>query len=236
MLKLADIFNELSYGELAHHFIGGKPTDGIAAENWPEIISHVNHGLTALHSRFPLKYCEVIIQQYENIQTYYLRSKYAVSNTHSTSPIRYIMDSEFEPFTDNVIQIDSVYSEYGEKRSLNDDSDIYTVYTPQYDAIVKPYNCKDNAMSVIYRANHDRIIFDGVTPAEDIEVDIPIILLEPLLFYVCARILNGMGGANTQEANLFINKYEMACLQITNLGLINKESLSNHKLENNGWV
>mgnify|MGYP001111559018 CR=1 FL=1 len=236
MLKLSDVFNELSYGELAHHFIGGKPTDGIAAEHWPEIISHINHGLTALYSRFPLKYCEAIIQQYEDIQTYYLRSKYAMSNQNSTSPVRYIMDSEFEPFTDNVIQIDSVYSEFGEKRTLNDETDIYTVYTPQYDAIVKPYNCKDNAMAVVYKANHDRIKFDGVTPANEIEIDIPIILLEPLLFFITSRILNGMGGANVQEASMFTNKYELSCMQISNLGLINKESLSNYKLENNGWV
>lgn len=236
-MLLSEIFDSLRHGELGHMYIGGKEIDGIAAEDWPSIVSHINLGLTALHKRFPLRYEEVIIQQFEEIQTYYLRSKYALSNHSSLEPIKYIMDSEYQPFKDNVLKIENVYSEFGQERSLNDDKDTFTVYTPQFDAIIKPYNCKENAMSVVYRANHDKIVVTDDFNPDAIEVNLPITLVEPLLFFVANRVLNGMGaGNNIQEANHYLSKYELACAQIETFGLINKEASSNIRLEKAGWV
>lgn len=236
-MLLSEVFDNLRHGELLHMYMGGKDIDGIAAEDWPAIVSHINMGLTSLYKRFPLRYEEAIIQQFEEIQTYYLRKQFAVSNRESREPIKYIMDSDLQPFKGNVLKIENVYSEYGEERSLNDSNDTFTVYTPQFDAIIKPYNCKENAMSVVYRANHDKIVVTDDFNPDEIEVNLPITLIEPLLFFVANRVLNGMGaGNNIQEANHYLSKYELACAQIELYGLVNKESASNHRLENSGWV
>ena len=236
-MLLSDIFNDLRHGELLHMYMGGSEIDGIAAEDWPKLVSHINMGLTALHKRFPIRFQEVIIQQYEEIQTYYLRSKYAVSNLLSNEPVKYLMDSDYEPFKDNVLKIESVFSEYGEERPINDDNNNRSVFTPQFDAVTKPYNVSENAMAVVYRANHDKIIVTDDFNPDAIEVDLPITLIEPLLFFVANRVLNGMGaGNNIQEANHFLSKYELACAQVEMYGLVNKESPSNIRLEKSGWV
>lgn len=236
-MLLSEIFDSLRHGELGHMYMGGKEIDGIAAEDWPAIVSHINLGLSALHKRFPLKYDEVIIQQFEEIQTYYLRKQYALTNSNSNELIKYIMDSEYQPFKENVIKIETVYSEFGEERPINDNNDNRSVFTPQFDAIIKPYNCKENAMSVVYRANHDKIIVTDDFNPDAIEVHLPITLIEPLLFFVANRVLNGMGaGNNIQEANHYLSKYELACAQIETYGLMNKEAASNIRLEKSGWV
>lgn len=236
-MLLADLFENLQHGELLNIHVGGKNIGGIAAEDWAGLLTHINMGLTALHRRFPIKFDEVIIQQYDEIQRYYLKPQFAKSNVNSTELIKYIEDSEYQPFKNNVIKIESVFSEYGEEYPLNDRNQTYSIYTPTFDCIEIPFNDKNNAVSVIYRANHDKIIFDGMVDIMETEVQIPQSMEEALSFYVANRLLNAMGaGNNIQEANHFLSKYELACAQIETYGLVNTTATSNHRLEKSGWV
>ena len=236
-MLLSELFEFLRHGELRHMYLGGDETDGIKSEDFPAIVSHINMGLTALHRRFPLKFDEAIIQQYDELQRYYLRYRYAQTNVASTEPIKYIDDSIYKPFKENVLKIEAVYSEYGEEYPLNDRNQTYSVYTPSHDSIDIPFNEKENAVSVIYRANHDKIIVGEVFDPSVIEIDIPASLEEALLFFVANRVLNAMGaGNNIQEANHFLSKYELTCSQIEMYGLIGSTSTTNNRLENLGWV
>ena len=231
-MLLSELFEQLRYGELSRLKIGG-----IDPNDYREMVSHINLGLTDLHKRFPLNVKEVIIQQFEWIQTYYLRKEFAEFNKESTEKVRYIMDSPLDPFIGDVFKVEQVFSEYGEEYPLNDPMQTFSVYTPTFDSISVPFNHKENALSVIYRANHPKIVvgndFDPVT----IRVGIPDSLLEPLLLFVYGRILSNMSGTeNINESAMYMSKYQMLCNQVTDLNLVNNPSNTNMKLHDRGWV
>jgi hypothetical protein len=236
-MLLSNFFEQLTYGELAQLALGGRDITAIAAEDYPAIVSHINLGLTDLYKRFPLKTNEVIIQLYDHIQTYYLMSKYAATNADSSEPIKYIMDSVYQPFTDNVLRIEQVFNEMGEERTLNDENDPLTVLTPQFNAVTIPYNESSNAIAVVYRAAHDRIVVTDTFDPATVELTLPHYLVEALMLYVTARVLSSTGGGqNLNEASAFMARYELACRQVSDLNLLNTENTSNHRLEHNGWV
>mgnify|MGYP000020553452 CR=1 FL=1 len=233
---LSEIFDQLTYGELAQVSIGGNGIGVIDPEDYRAIVSHINIGLTDLHTRLPLKQDSVIIQQYDYIQTYYLQYKFAQSNNASTESVKYIMDSALKPFRDNVLKVEQVFSEIGEEYVLNDGNQAFSVYTPQHDAVVIPFTDQNNILSVIFRANHERIVIgDGFNPGTT-AISIPQYLVEPLITYVAARILTGMGSNYVNEAALLMSKYQLLVRQAETYGLVNSDTLSNEKLENNGWV
>lgn len=236
-MLLSEVFDHLTYGELAQINIGGSDTQGITPDHYPQVIPHINLALTALHKRFPLRIQEIIVQQYEWIQTYILDERYAETNKASTEPIKYLMDSPLFPFKNNVLKIEQVFSEFGEERPINDESSTFSVFTPTFNSIMIPYNDRANAFSVVYRANHEKIVINAGFDPTAIDLVIPDGLLEPLLFYVVSRVLSGMGGdAYQNESQLFMQRYEMACKEIEHLGLTNMQNARNQKLEIGGWV
>ena len=235
-MTLDQLFDQLTYGELAALAIGGVNESKIQLKDYPNVISHINLGLTELHKRFLLKTEEVIIQQYEQIETYYLDSKYAESNEASVEPIKNIMDSVYEPFTDNVLKIQEVYDEGGELLYLNDSNQYWSVHTPTYNSVQLPYPVNENNLSIIFRANHTKIPLTTSDPAS-VEVVLAPTYIEPLLFYVASRIYSGLGTPEgTQESNNYIVKFNNSCKQVELLGLDIQENTTNTKFETRGFV
>ena len=235
-MLLQDLFDQLTYGELAKVSLGGDPTIGILEKDYANIISHINLGLTELYKRFPLREGDITIQLEDAIQTYYLQSDYAVSNTGSSQPVKYLIDSESEPFTDNVLKIEQVIDEDGGILYMNDSNQAWSVFSPSYNSIQVSYASSELAVTVTYRADHDRIPTIGTDPST-YDVPVPMTHLEPLLFYIASRIhttLPTLDGVN--KGNDYLAKYEAACLKIENAGLVNKANPSNHKLFDRGFV
>jgi len=160
-MLLSTIFEQLTYGELANLPVSGElNTPGIQVQNYPAIISHINMGLTELYKTFPLKRDEVTVQQYDHIETYYLRKKYAQTNDDSDETYKYIEDTQFEPFLGNVLVIDEVVNEDGQVLFKNDDTEYWSVFTPTFDAVQVPFADSSNMMIVTYRADHAHIPLD----------------------------------------------------------------------------
>lgn len=236
-MKLQEIFDQLSYGELGDLDVGNKHNGGIAVEDYSKIVPHINMALTALYKRFTLAYDEVYVQQYDHISTYILDNKYAVTNTGSTEPIKYIDDTPYKPFNgDLLIKIDQVFNELGQELYTNDSNTHSSVYTPTYNSIQVAHPVSTNAMRIIYTKSHDRILVEGLNPATT-NVDIPVSYLDPLLAFVASRVFASMGGVENQnQSNNYMQKYEMVCQEIERLNLTQKDNTSNIRLEINGWV
>ena len=236
-MYLSEIFDQLTYGELVHLEMGGAENSGVNSDYYPSLVANINLALTALHTRFYLKTKEVIVQQYEQIQTYTLHSRYAESNTESLEPIKYIKDSIYQPFIDDVLKIEQVFDEGGVEVKLNDENDYFSVFTPSFNTIQIPYNHPDNSIAVVYRANHEKLVITNDFHPSKIEVDIAWSYLEPLLFYVAHRyfVVNGLQGSGQDSVN-FLNKYNASCNKLDQNGLINKSSATNNRLELAGWI
>jgi len=245
---LNELFDQLTYGELSQLEYGGVDDEGITQKDYKRIIPHINLALTELHKRFLIREEEVTIRCYDHIETYVLDSKYAATNKTSTEKYKYIHDSIFEPFIDNVLRIEKVFNEDGQELFLNE-TDPYiiktergmvshrawSVSTPNYRTIQLSYPMVENALVVEYRANHESIKVDGLIPATE-EIKIPLYLIEPFLLYIASRVYSSLGGDSAQEGMAYMAKFEASCKKIEELNLVNKENAVNQKLEAAGWV
>jgi hypothetical protein len=240
-MTLSEVIDYFKYGDLAQVFLGTG--DDIEESNLKRLISNINVGTTELYKRFPLSIKEVIVQQYPEISRYSLTQEHSEANKanylleHPTTPDSwfYIMDSVYEPFTGDVLVIDSVFTEEGEELPLNDEYRTYSVFTPSYNTLIIPFSESENAVSVIYKANPPIIKYEENMDLEHTEVALPIHLLEPLSSFVAHRVFANTG-SNPNESMMFLTKYTNSCNNIDLFGLVNKESVSNLKLEVNGWV
>ena len=233
-MLLSDIFGQLTYGELAQLSIGDS--EPVAIANYPKLVSHVNLALTDLHTRLPLYFREAIIQEYEEIEIYYLRSIYAATNTASTEPIKYITDTVYNPFTDDVLKIEQVFSEDGVEYPINDEMELYSVFTPSFDAVQIPFNDSNNAFSVMYRANHPKITIGTSFDPSTETVNLPLACVSALQYFVASRMFASMGEAGIQESNNYILKYENAISLLEKHNIFRKDTHGNDKLRVAGWV
>ena len=237
---LAEIFTQLTYGEFAELAIGGKGEGGINPEDFPNVVSHINLALTELHKRFPLRTNEILLVQQEGITTYPLKSQYAMMDIVSSEPVRYIDDTVRFPFQNDLLKIERILDEVGEEVPLNKLNEENSLFTPSYNVLQIPvtYLNADNTLSIIYRAKHVLIEVTEESDPQTIEVELPPVLLEALLFYVASRVHSNVPAieGDTGEGMRFMAKFEASCQRVTALGLIAEESNTNMKLEDRGFV
>ena len=236
-MLLSDFFTVLSTGELSGVVLGNRNGAGIAEEDYSTVVSHLNLGLTALHTRLLLREEEVFVQEYDHIQLYRLSSQFAVSNTASTAPTKYIVDSVFQPFRDNVLKIEQVFNEIGLDLPINDPNNRLSVHTPQYNCLQIPFAEASNAVSVIYRANHPKIVIGaGFDPAQ-VTLEIPDPVVEALALYISARAFSANAAdGGMKNINLALTRYEQLVQQLEQLDFLNTNGGTNLKLRDNGWV
>ncbi len=232
---LSDIFDALSHGELSQLYVADESEGGIERCDYPKIVSAINLALSELYKRFPIKMGDLTLDLVDQIQQYRLDPRYARMNTDSSEPIKYIHDTAYQRFLGGVNKIELVYDELGRELYLNDDTRYWSVYTPEYNVLQVPWPEKCNSLEVHYRADHDRILLPGLDP-ETKDIFLPPGYMEPLLFYVGARMFTGMNGDGDSEGNNYMVKFEQSCAKIKELNLMNDDNTTNTKLDKAGWV
>ena len=236
-MLLSEIFDALTYGELAHIDIGGKPLGGIQSADYPEMVTNVNMALLELYKRFSIKTGELTLQLEDHISTYYLTSEYALSNDASSQPYKYILDvATATEFTDDILLITHVYDEVGDEYALNDLDRVDSLYTPTQTSLQVPYPSSENAISVIYRVTPEIILKTITDPAAE-TVELPYQYMEALTAYVAYRVFSGMNlGAEDTTAMNHYGKFEAAVALIDHKGLAQPDNNQNTKFEESGWV
>lgn len=248
-MKLQEVFDQLTHGELSQLSIGGNEAGVIAPANYNRLVPHVNLGLTALYKRFPLKEGRLILELQANRTTYPIHSNYAVSSKTSREAVRYIKDSAAAPFKDDIHKIERVYTSLGYEFGLNDEADTYGMFTPSAtvlrvpadvaaQVIGLPDELKSPRVELVYRANHPLIIADGADLEPDgIELELPYSHLEPLLFYIASRVHTPTGMTNeTNMGNTYFQRYEASCQQLETVNLRVDQGGQSDRLSRNGWV
>ena len=238
---LSEIFEQLTIGELSSLNMGGDSNIGLQECEYANIVPHINLGLTELYSRFSLDMSEVMIQQDASIIEYFLDYKYAVSNTASTEPIKYILDTVENPFNDEIIKIETVFNSDGDNTLLPEDypdtdlEDFWARIAPSYKSIIIPKPITGTKITVTYRAAHKKILSTNLNPFTT-EINIPIVLLQPLLYFIAGRVFSIINTDELQEGTAYMAKFEQACNNILKYDLIKEEYYSNVKLDKNEWV
>lgn len=248
-MKLQEVFDQLTHGELSQLSIGGNEAGVISPANYNRLVPHVNLGLTALYKRFPLKEGRLILELQSGRTTYPIHSNYAVSSKTSKEVVRYIKDTTATAFKDDIHKIERVYTSLGHEFGLNDEADPYGMFTPSAavlrvpadvaaQVIGLPDELKSPRVELVYRANHPLIIADGADLEPDsIELELPYSHLEPLLFYIASRVHTPTGMTNeTNMGNTYFAKYEASCQQLEMTNLRVDQGGQADRLSRNGWV
>jgi len=237
-MLLSDIFDYLTFGELAHIKIGGTATGGILEADYPKIVTNINLGMIELHKRFNLKMKEIPLQLYDQITLYYLNSDYTESS--GTQPIKYIVDGTLvDPFNDDILMITNVYNEIGTELPLNDLDTETSVFTPTPTTLQVPEANSENSLAIIYRAQPDKINYVGLDAAAAaiLEVALPVQLLDCLTSFIAWKIFAPLNvGERAAEANNYYQKFEAAVQLVKSEGLLNEDMTTNKKFGENGWV
>ena len=234
---LSELHEMLSYGELSNLAMSGEGSGTIEDASKPKILLYTNDALLRLYSRFVLREKSVLVEQYEHITFYHLLPRFAVNYTPAgpsdTEEIRYIIDVVGEPFLDDVIKPLQVYDSVNGRLPLNDDSNSYSVFTPQSKCIQVPNPIDERMMSVSYQARHIPLLGEL-----DEIIDIPDVLMSALTAYIAYKVYSHM---NTQEstakAQEHITMYEAICKSAEESDLLGTSiSVTNTRFEQHGWV
>lgn len=220
-MKLSEIFNHLSNGELSQLAMGQLVVGEVQDKYQSYLISSINLGLTALHKRFFLKEGEIEFE---------LSSAGTIYNLQQ----------------DDIHKVEKVFTAKGRELSLNNSADPYSCFTPSMgvlrvpDAFIYaqdtlPDELKTTMLKVVYRANHP--IIGEVNDPEKYTVDLPYSHLEALLYFVASRVHNPIGMVNEFNAgNSWANKYEVECARLEGQGNYIDTQSGNTKLYQKGFV
>ena len=236
-MLLSEVFDQLTYGELAQVNIGGAESMGITKESYPAMIAHVNLGLTSLYKRFLLKEGVMYITRMPHLKTYVLNSRYQEGNRTVREPNQYIQASN-PAFMDDILKVERVYDELGVEHGLNDNGDERSITTPTYNSIVIPDCSEVKELKLVYRANHPIIMNEDrdIDPSE-YEIELPYSHLEALLLFIASRVYNPISAGNQfHEGNNFAGKYEQACQLLEMQNLRVDKASDNTRFIQNGWV
>lgn len=228
-MTLDEIITDLQYGELSSH---GMFLDTLSVGDKDKLIAHINICLTELYTRFPLLTKEFTLIQYSNITEYWINSKFAKTNTQSSEPYKYILDSDKYPFIDDLIRFECIYDEMGDEVIINNSTECNVTATPAMDMLQIPDPIDTNAWFVSYRANHPVVTRDTKT------LLLPTNFKPALLAYVASRVYSGSSSQehSVLSATLF-QKYELFCQQQEAFGMVNKiDNEFNHRPCLGGWI
>lgn len=231
-MKLQTVIDHLKTGEFQFTNLGDNDEENVSSNNLPMIVNNINLALIDLYKRFNLSLRELYVQQYAQIQKYKLSSEHAQSNTTSEE-LKYLIDTDDDPFTDDILQILEVFNEVGCKLPLNDSNDCNSLFTPKHNVLQIPCPVDENAVVIVYRAAPELL---KSTCNLSAEVDLPITFLEALLYYVAYRLKSSRPDQESQnEGNNYFAKYNEAIAVIKVEGLYNSTNTSNLKLIARGF-
>lgn len=233
-MNVGELFQRLSFGELANLSIGTDGSGFIAETQHGRVVSYANSALTALHSRFIHKINYATVQLSAGIQRYQLAPLYAVSNTtpNNTKP-RYIIDTAEEPFPDDVVRIiqatgTTISAETG---------DVVEILTRMvsHDTLFVTDPVEGALLTVEYQANHPRLsipvdLTEGISLAPLLE--------EALEARIAAYVYSAMDGeAQMAKSQTLLNRFESICALVKLESLLQEGAPADHdRLPKGGWV
>lgn len=234
-MNIEQLFADLSFGELSSLALASEGNGVITDAGKERIIRFANDGLLKLYTRFVLKEDDVLVEMVDWITSYHLLLKFAESQADtSTQSNLYIKDLFEEPFKEDVIRILNVFNSFGQELPLNDEGNIYSVFTPQGNVLQVPNPLNGEALSISYQAKHPTLTLADQTA----DIELPDVLMSALRSWIAYR---AFGQLNTQEA-LMISQghqaaYEAVCSEVLTLDLVStSQATSSQRFDKNGWI
>ena len=226
-MLLSDVYNQLSYGELAHVFASTRKKNdtGIEPEAFEKLFPLIQIGLTDLHSRMYLREGSIQVP--------------LVSGT-----TRYVIDPAEKDLIE-IEQINGLYENSLYTITMDVRDDLSSIRRVSADTIVVPepsddakWRLETTSLDIIYRANHPIINNYKANAAPLITpIYLPNTHLYALCLGVASRYMDPVGVKSEFHAgNNYRQKYEVELQRLEMLGFDVKDTGSNNNLIRNGWA
>lgn len=242
-MRVEDVFEGLSYGELSNLALSGEGSGDIDTNRISKLVLYLNDGLARIHNRFKLREREISVRLVEDQKTYHLKSQFAESS--GSTSVHYLMDLEDEePFDDTILKILGVYdADTGKNLPVNDREHRDSVFTPKEKMLRVPEPEEGKILNVVYQATHSKLfgLNETETNLDDVlaqEVELPSYLEEAINNYVAHKLYSHMnGGDNAARARDYYGAYDLICSELEQKDTPNEGyHVSHMKLEERGFV
>lgn len=234
-MTLQECLDRLARGKLSNLAICEK--GNVKPQEIPRVIDAINEALERLHTQLPIREKSIIVELYEGRTEYPLTSEHSVRNMKGDIHDEYdyyIMDTEANPFLDDILVIQEVWDDLDRERPLNDPVHPLSVFTPEHNFISVNFSPDVRVLNVIYRAKHISLTADNLTD----KVDIPSNLYGALLSYVAYLIHSNMNTElAVQNSQKYLAEYQNIIQEVIQNGTIAPDKLANGiKFFKRGWV
>lgn len=211
-MRLSEVLEALASSELAN--LSYVEDGQIVAGKLNQVISAINLGLINLYTRFKLKKGFLLLDVSTSHNTYSLTKENAISN----NPDGYILDND-KPYEGDLIEILEITNPLNMVMQF-DGSEEITLLKP--DTLKFRYVNQIGTYIIEYAALPTKLSMDG----EDIysvEVELPDIYLNALLFFVASRLYSPVGVSMDNNRNSmdvsYIQRYETECKALMEQGV-----------------
>lgn len=230
VMNTDDLMCDLAIGELANTVYAELPTVGfdIKANFKPPIMKLINQGLIELYKRFEILTDYVDIQP-DGRKLYKLELANAVS---SLNPTPFIMDSDLEPWRDNIGKIVAITDPQGQRlalgtRPLGHPNNCRcascikpVILQPAEDTLIIPIEYLD-LITIEYKATHPVIPYSPTYT--NLVLDLPEEYRQALLLFVAMKLIVPKQD-QLSRGDRYNNMYENECQRISMLGTEDKQN------------
>jgi hypothetical protein len=239
MVLLNDLFKMLATGVFANIALSRTSTGNINETEYEKVISNINLGIVEIYKRFKFLENELVLHVDPELNRYYLRPE-RIMTTDTPSLTRYIeAPADTEGFL-NFIKITSVFDSEGVELNLNNRYAIPSILEVSHDILQIKNLTAAQALSIVYQSYPNKIVLNSDFVLEDTALDIPETIIDPLLYYVAARVYKPMGSndstANADKSAGYEQQYELACQKIVMYGLTAQNNDCPDTFNERGWV
>jgi len=229
-MKLTDLYDQLSFGELRLLFLSGNsidtPAAGISAEQYPQLLPSIELGLMEIYKRFFLNEGNATVPLVDGTTTYVLA-----------------------PTDDDLFKIERVYGVWAEEEyeiPMNEQNNPRAIRNTSMDTLVlptdtelAPWLLETTELRVVYRANHPKI--DRTTALanpETYELHMPKQYMDPLCLYIASRVHTPLGAApgSLHEGNNYFQRFLASVQELKNQNYEIDENVEEERFSQRGFV
>ena len=224
-MKVQDIIDDLQAAEFSELAIGDS---AFTETNTPRYLKLIQSALTELHVQFLLRQEELIIQPLEGLVDYPLHYDHA--DTSKVEAIKFIVDSVYQPFNWEPLQILGAYDELGNEIPINAPNHICGIYVSTPRSVMIPATITMRQISLVCRANHT--VLTGLTD----DINIPTTMRNALVWFIASRI---WGSRKDDQASnksvMYMQQYLSACELLRNTGTGVAVDVIEFNYKRDGW-
>lgn len=232
MLLFSEILEGLTYGELSQYNTSDNGVE-ITEEEYSKVGAHLKLALNDLHRRFELRQKRLTLTLAANTTRYYLLNTHATS---SGSADPHYLDDSIDNLVDaEFLFVDSIYDENLRPLVLNNAVQKSAIQMPTTTTLDFTDPVEGTELQVVYRCKHAPLTINASIDPVTTTIQVPDLLLEPILLFIGSRMTPNIGVDGQAIANNLYMRYETKLAQIKQEGHLERMDARTTKLEQNMW-